>query len=51
MQLQQSKASPMTKAVHLQLQLYYNYYLRTSGLNFLSESYVFYDAIHGKHPY
>ena len=29
------------------LQLYYNYYLRTSGLNFLLESHVFYDAIHG----
>ena len=28
------------------LQLYYNYYLRTSGLNFLTESYVFYEAIH-----
>ena len=34
------------KSIHM-LQLYYNYYLRTSGMNFLLESYTFYDAIHG----
>ena len=36
------------------VQLYYSYYMRTSGLNFLLESYTFYDAIHGTllmHPW
>ena len=29
-------------------QLYNNYYLRTSGLNFLNEAFVFYEAIHAR---
>ena len=29
-------------------QLYYNFYLRTSGFTYLTEAYQFYDAIHSR---